>query len=169
VTVISCTSVSMFRLNLFVGLFSVILIMSSCESVAPPNEAEIADSSTTWPQEITERMESQENAWNQGDVNAFMKEAYWPSDSMLFIGKSGMTWGYDATLNNYLKSYPNKAAMGTLKFKNKHWMSLGIRHGLLVGEWLLIRSDSLEDLAGSYSLIWERKAGRWMIIADHSS
>ena len=122
-----------------------------------------------WPGEITERMQTQEDAWNQGDIPSFMNGAYWADDSMLFIGKSGMTWGFDATLQNYIKSYPNPEAMGILTFENKHWRALGSDHGMLVGHWLLTRGDSLEDLAGSYSLIWEQIAGEWLIIADHSS
>lgn len=121
------------------------------------------------PTEITERMQMQEDSWNQGDIASFMSGAYWANDSMLFIGKTGMTWGFDATLQNYIKSYPNPEAMGVLTFENKHWRPLGSDYGMLVGHWLLTRGDTLENLAGSYSLIWERIAGEWLIIADHSS
>ncbi len=57
----------------------------------------------------------QEGDWNAGKVESFMK-GYWPSDSLTFIGKVGVTKGYQATLENYKKRYPNRASMGTLKF-----------------------------------------------------
>jgi hypothetical protein len=124
---------------------------------------------SVWPDEISSRMQTQENAWNTGDISAFMKGAYWPNDSMLFIGKRGLTWGYEATLQNYLASYPDQASMGTLEFENLNWIKLGKNHGLLIGKWHLDRLDSLEDLSGHYSLIWERRNSSWLIIADHSS
>ncbi|HQX40352.1 MAG TPA: DUF4440 domain-containing protein, partial [Niabella sp.] len=54
-------------------------------------------------------------AWNNADLDAFM-EGYWKSDSLRFIGKTGITYGWQNTLNNYKKGYADKAAMGELKF-----------------------------------------------------
>lgn len=159
----------MFKMRIALACLYATGVLSSCTSSSPSPGALSPEVSFGLPVEIEQRMERQESAWNSGDIGAFMQEAYWPNDSMLFIGKRGMTWGYDATRDNYLDSYPNIGAMGTLKFDNKHWKSLGSHHGLLVGEWLLIRGDSLEDLSGYYSLIWEEMNGRWVIIADHSS
>jgi hypothetical protein len=59
--------------------------------------------------------------------------------------------------------------MGTLMFELLEWKTLGARHGLLIGEWHLQRNGALEDLSGHFSLIWEKRDSRWMIIADHSS
>jgi len=53
--------------------------------------------------------------WNAGNVDKFMN-GYWPSDSLTFVGKAGITYGYQATLANYKKRYPDRASMGTLKF-----------------------------------------------------
>ena len=66
-------------------------------------------------QEIIQRMDQQVKDWNNGDLNAFM-QSYWESDSLMFVGKSGVTYGYKNTLNNYLKRYPSREAMGTLAF-----------------------------------------------------
>lgn len=155
-----------FPVVLGAGLF---IVLSGCalEGEAPGDGDN--DLMLEFPAEIERRMESQENAWNRGDIASFMEEAYWNNESLLFVGKNGLTWGYDATLQRYLDSYPDRAAMGVLNFKNKHWSDLGSRHGLLVGEWLLTRGDSLEDLSGHYSLIWELREEKWFIIADHSS
>lgn len=122
------------------------------------------------PEEIAVKMWRQSNAWNAGDLPEFMAAGYLQSDSLLFIGNNGVTSGYDATLSNYLRSYPNVAAMGTLDFKNLHWTSCGKSHGFVIGQWSLARQDSLADLGGHYSLLWEWtvEAG-WVIVADHSS
>ena len=43
---------------------------------------------------ITDLLYEQEEAWNNGDIKSFMK-AYWVSDSLKFIGASGVTYGYN--------------------------------------------------------------------------
>lgn len=128
------------------------------------------------PPQIEERMAAQEKAWSNGDLEAFMSLAYWPSDSLLFLGSRGLTHGYQTTLANYRQSYPSGAAMGKLTFDNLTWKRLSIDTGFLVGKWQLERGtdengQELEDLAGHYSLVWRwfgKEAG-WLIIADHSS
>lgn len=117
---------------------------------------------------IREKMQEQEDAWNEGDLEGFMKH-YWKSDSLRFIGRSGLNKGWQTTLDNYKKSYKNKREMGTLKFANKSIDILGEGSIFVIGQWLLSRGDSLEDLGGMYSLIWEKKEGKWVITTDHSS
>ena len=39
----------------------------------------------------------QTKAWNDGKVVNFMN-GYWESDSLMYIGKSGVTYGYKSTL-----------------------------------------------------------------------
>ena len=41
---------------------------------------------------------------------------YWKSDSLVFMGKSGPTYGYKNTLANYKKNYPDTSYMGKLHF-----------------------------------------------------
>ncbi|MBM55494.1 MAG: DUF4440 domain-containing protein [Euryarchaeota archaeon] len=115
------------------------------------------------PDEVHKTMKDQQNAWNDGDIDAFMN-GYWESDSLLFIGSSGVNNGYLKTLSNYKKSYPNKDAMGSLTFNNRSWTPLSDNTALLIGSWRIS-----EEQHGMYSLIWKVIDGRWVIIADHSS
>lgn len=122
------------------------------------------------PEEISQKMASQELAWSNGDPRGFMAGAYWPSDSLVFVGSQGLTYGYGQVLENYKRSYPDPATMGKLTFNNLSWKRLGIDHGLLIGHWHLERDSLLGPLSGHYSLVWERQPERgWVIIADHSS
>ena len=115
-------------------------------------------------------MGAQEIAWSAGDPEGFMAGAYWPSDSLVFVGSRGLTYGYNQVLSNYLKSYPDASAMGTLSFENLSWKRLNVHHGLLIGKWQLERDSTLGTLSGHYSLIWENQPQHgWVIIADHSS
>jgi hypothetical protein len=67
---------------------------------------------------INKLLENQRQAWNKGDIKEYM-QGYNQSDSLLFVGKSGPQYGWNNTLNNYKKSYPNKSAMGYLSFDIK--------------------------------------------------
>ena len=60
-------------------------------------------------------LHTQDECWNKGDIEGFMK-TYWNNDSLMFIGKSGVTYGWKNTLNNYKRGYPDTAAMGKLDF-----------------------------------------------------
>jgi filamentous hemagglutinin family protein len=111
-------------------------------------------------------LNEQTGAWNKGDINGFMK-GYWENDSLMFIGKTGITYGWTNTLNNYKKGYPDTAAMGKLTFTLLSVKQLSKRHYHVVGKWFLKRS--IGDVGGHYTLLFQKINGRWVIIADHSS
>ena len=70
---------------------------------------------------IRQLLNNQTEAWNRGDIKGFM-DGYWESDSLMFIGKTGVTYGWTNTLNNYIKGYPDTAAMGQLHFDLIKWL-----------------------------------------------
>ena len=93
----------------------------------------------------------QQAAWNRGDIDGFMK-GYWENDSLMFIGKSGITYGWNKTLNNYKKGYPDTSAMGKLAFtigifsrywqmasSKDHWRCGGLFHLIVQkNKWPLV-------------------------------
>lgn len=117
--------------------------------------------------EIMQTFQDQQKAWNNGDLEKFMN-GYWQSDSLKFIGKNGITYGYESTLERYKKSYPDKATMGILKFDILSMKKLNKRHVFIIGKWHLKREEK-ENLEGHFTLIWEKINKKWVIIADHSS
>ena len=116
--------------------------------------------------EIRDLMGRQTQAWNQGNLDAFMK-GYWESDSLLFIGKSGVTHGYQNTLDNYKKGYSDTAKMGKLFFDILEVRKLSAEYYWVLGKWFLKRS--VGDVGGHYTLLFRKIKGRWVIVADHSS
>jgi ketosteroid isomerase-like protein len=116
--------------------------------------------------EIRSSLNTQMHAWNAGDLNAFMK-TYWKNDSLMFIGKSGVTYGWENTLNNYKKGYPDTAAMGKLAFDILHVNKLSGIYYSVVGKWHLTRS--IGNVGGHFTLLFKKIKGKWMIISDHSS
>lgn len=115
---------------------------------------------------IRQILDDQTKAWNRGDLQAFMK-GYWENDSLMFIGKSGVTYGWTNTLNNYKKGYPDTASMGKLSFNIISVKKLSSEYYFVTGKWHLQRS--IGDLNGHYSLVFRKINGQWVIIADHSS
>ncbi|HKB43086.1 MAG TPA: DUF4440 domain-containing protein [Chitinophagaceae bacterium] len=115
---------------------------------------------------IRKLMDEQTKAWNRGDIEGFMK-GYWENDSLMFVGKSGITYGWTNTLNNYIKGYPDTAAMGKLSFNITAVKKLSKEYYYVIGKWYLQRS--IGDLGGHYTLLFKKEKGRWVIIADHSS
>ncbi len=118
--------------------------------------------------EITIRnaMNEQLEAWNKGDINRFMT-TYWQSDSLMFIGKSGVTYGWKETKENYIQSYPDTAAMGKLDFKIIEVKRLSVLYFHVVGRWHLTRS--IGDLSGHFTLLFKKVKNKWVIVSDHSS
>jgi hypothetical protein len=116
--------------------------------------------------EILSILDRQTRDWNRGDIDGFMV-GYWNSDSLKFIGKSGITYGYKQTLNNYKKNYSDTAQMGKLSFQILDVRRLSDKNYFVIGKWMLKRT--VGDLSGHYTLLFEKKNGRWVIVADHSS
>ena len=116
--------------------------------------------------EIFDLLNRQTLSWNKGNIDEFMK-GYWNNDSLMFIGKSGVTYGYNNTLNNYKKNYSDSAQMGKLFFDIKMVKKLSPEYYWVLGKWFLKRS--VGDVGGHYTLLFRKIKGRWMIVADHSS
>ena len=114
---------------------------------------------------IKKVLDEQQECWNSGDIPCFM-EGYWKSDSLKFIGKSGIKYGWQNTLDNYIKSYPDKATMGVLTFGLLNIEPVGPDY-LVTGTWHLQRKEDAPN--GLFTLIWRKIDGEWKIIYDHSS
>ena len=117
-------------------------------------------------QQILGILERQTQAWNRGDLQGFMR-GYWEDDSLMYIGKGGVTYGFAKTLQSYIRNYGDTARMGRLQFDILHLKKLSEDHYFVVGKWSLRRSAG--DVGGHYTLLWKKIKGQWVIIADHSS
>ena len=115
---------------------------------------------------IFKLLEDQRQAWNRGDLVEYM-HGYSKSDSLLFVGKSGPKYGWETTLANYKKSYPDKKAMGLLSFDIKEVRMISADHAFVLGAWHLKREN--DEPKGYFTLIVKKIRGEWKVIADHSS
>ncbi|MDX2173980.1 MAG: DUF4440 domain-containing protein [Bacteroidota bacterium] len=114
---------------------------------------------------VTENMKTQEEAWNIGDIEGFM-DYYWNNDSLKFIGSKGITYGWQKTLDNYKKGYPNKDAMGTLNFTILEATQLSKTSIYVIGKWELKKE---KPSGGHFTLLWRKINKKWLIVSDHTS
>lgn len=114
---------------------------------------------------VINAMQKQQEAWNSGNIEAFMAY-YWKSDSLKFIGSKGITYGWQKTLDNYKKAYPNKTAMGQLTFTLIEVKQLSKQYVHVIGKWAL---EKEKPAGGFFTLLWKKVEGRWVILSDHTS
>ena len=111
-------------------------------------------------------MEAQENAWNKGDLERFMM-GYWQNEALVFVGRSGPTYGYVNTLDSYRKGYPDKETMEELHFDILHQQQWDNNTVQVIGKFTLIRSK--DRPTGFFTLLFRKIEGQWKVVSDHSS
>ena len=116
--------------------------------------------------EVRNVLAKQNAAWNRGDKDAFMV-GYWENDSLMFIGKSGVTYGYKNTLANYKKNYPDTITMGKLTYTLIKVKQLSPEYFHVTGKYYLTRT--IGDASGHFTLLFRKINGKWVVISDHSS
>lgn len=111
-------------------------------------------------------LETQEAAWNRGDIDAFMKY-YWRSSKTLFIGANGVTRGWQAILDRYHRAYPDRKAMGRLTFSNIEIEQDCPRAAVVIGEYHLQREK--DNPSGVFTLNFRKFPEGWRIVVDHTT
>ncbi|MGH9478412.1 MAG: YybH family protein [Terriglobales bacterium] len=112
-------------------------------------------------------LSSAEAAWNRGDINGFM-QSYWQSPQTEFVGAAGITRGWATVRDHYLHNYPNRAAMGNLRFTGLEVTSLCPDAALVTGHFHLTRSAGAAQ-SGVFTLVFRRFSAGWRIINDHTT
>ncbi len=116
--------------------------------------------------EIRAVLSAQVDCWNVGNIPCFM-EGYWKSDQLVFVGKDGLTYGWQTTLERYQRNYPDQATMGQLAFDILEIYPLNTDYWFVIGQWSLERSAG--NASGHFTLLFGQIDGEWVIVSDHSS
>jgi uncharacterized protein (TIGR02246 family) len=119
-------------------------------------------------QAIRRVLDDQTQAWNRGDIDAFMN-GYEDSPDTVFIGKKFQR-GYEAVRRRYHDQYPTSEKMGRLTFSNLSVELLSADYASVTGAFQLMRAPSAGgNLSGVFSLLFRRTPAGWKIILDHTS
>ena len=116
--------------------------------------------------EIRAMLDAQVAGWNSGDVARYM-EFYVKSDQLRFASGGTITYGWKETLKRYRKSYPDKAAMGTLTCTYHEINVVSGDTALVFGKWELQRAA--DNPWGLFTLLVKKTPAGWRVAADHTS
>jgi ketosteroid isomerase-like protein len=114
---------------------------------------------------IRKTLADQVEAWNRGDLDAYM-QGYWNSPALKFISGASVTTGWAETLARYKARYDTAAKRDHLAFTKLEVQLLGPDAALATGHWRLERGAPVE---GEFSLTLRRLPDGWRIVVDHTS
>ena len=116
--------------------------------------------------EIQSVLTAQQDAWNRGDIDAFMN-GYSRSPSTVFVSEDEVRRGWETVRDRYRVKYSNRAKMGTLSFSEIEVTMLSPDAAVVLGRWKLKREN--DEPHGRFTLIFKRLPEGWRIVHDHTS
>jgi ketosteroid isomerase-like protein len=108
----------------------------------------------------------QEKDWNDGEIEKFMR-GYLRSVHTRFASGGNVTLGWQAVLERYQRTYPDKTAMGRLTFSDLDISALSEDGAVAFGRWHLRREK--DELTGLFTLLFRKTTDGWRIVHDHTS
>jgi ketosteroid isomerase-like protein len=143
-------------------LMLLVLLLAGLAHAAP------ASSTAAEQTAIRKVLDAQVEAWNRGDVTAFM-QGYDNAPTTTFVGKT-LAHGYANVLARYQKNFGSHEKMGTLNFTDLEITQLDPQIATVTGRYRLARSSTGGgDASGIFSLVFKKTAAGWKIVLDHTS
>ena len=152
------SSKSRIALLVVVALITCLAVLSRPSTVSP---ADPSDES-----QIRAVLDMQTAAWNRGDIDTFMT-GYWNSEQTEFLGANGVAHGWQAVLDRYHHSYPDRKTMGTLTFSDLEVHLTCTDAAYVVGKFHLARES--DQPSGVFSLDFRKFPEGWRIVLDHTT
>jgi uncharacterized protein (TIGR02246 family) len=116
--------------------------------------------------EIQSVLTAQQDAWNRGDIDAFMN-GYARSASTVFVSQDEVSRGWETVRDRYRVKYSDRTKMGTLSFSEIEVTMLSPDAAVVLGRWRLKRTS--DEPHGRFTLIFKRLPEGWRIVHDHTS
>lgn len=135
-------------------------------AAAPAKAAKRSKSAKRTPADIVlATLNAQVAAWNEGNLDAFMK-IYWKSDDLKFISGVKMTKGWSSTQKRYREEYADDAGLGRLSVDKTDVEMVTDDVAIVTGRFN--HNKDGVNTGGAFSLVWKRINGQWRIVHDHS-
>ena len=116
--------------------------------------------------EVQSVLTAQQDAWNRGDIDAFMN-GYARSASTVFVSQDEVSRGWETVRDRYRVKYSDRTKMGTLSFSEIEVTMLSPDAAVVLGRWKLKREN--DEPHGRFTLIFKRLPEGWRIVHDHTS
>lgn len=118
---------------------------------------------------ILELLRAQQDAWNRGDLEGFLR-GYDPGPDLVFTSGGQSRRGLAETRARYQARYgADRQTMGRLEFEVLDVRALGPGGAVVLGRWRLTLEPSHETRGGVFSLALLRTDAGWRIVHDHTS
>ncbi len=141
----------------------ILIILLSC-TIKNPENTNIAKQNPVEIMAIKKVLDTQQECWNNGDIDGFMKE-YWNSEELIFTSLNYKpAYGWKNTLEKYRNSYPNKKSMGEFKFEILDLKLNSSITSTVKGKWELIREN--DNPNGLFWLDLQKFDKKWLITKD---
>jgi ketosteroid isomerase-like protein len=111
-------------------------------------------------------LNDQTAAWNRGDIEGFMN-GYWNSNQTEFVSSEGVSRGWQALLERYRRSYPDRKAMGHLTFSDLEIRVECSTAAYAIGEYHLQREN--DNPSGVFTLNFRKFPEGWRVVVDHTT
>jgi len=116
---------------------------------------------------VTSVLVRQSDAWNRGDLGAYM-DGYARDPDLVFTSGGKIRRGFEEARAAYQKRYgSDRSSMGKLAFEILGVQPVGKGGAVVLGRWKLTETPNAGS--GVFSVVLERREGTWQIIHDHTS
>lgn len=142
---------------------ALIFTVPACTVNLNVNDHQLLGTVETDQDRVAAVIETQQVAWNAGDIDGFM-QGYWQSPDLRFASGGSVTRGWQATRDRYHARYSDRALMGELSFDQLEITMLGDDGSVVHGAWALERAQ--DRPSGLFTLIFNKIDGDWKIVSD---
>jgi uncharacterized protein (TIGR02246 family) len=156
----------------------VLIVVALITAIAGSTAIRAADPTS----EIESVLRAQRDAWNRGDIDAYMN-GYWRSHETVFVSGDDVTRGWQKVRDRYKAKYSDRAKMGSLTFSELEVKALSDDSAVVLGSWKLkLANDAPSQIAtparssgvtsephGRFTLIFRKFPDGWKIVHDHTS
>jgi len=115
---------------------------------------------------VTNVLNSQQAAWNRGDIETFM-DGYLRSEKLSFVSAGEIRLGWDAVFTRYKTTYDTPEKMGYLTFSDIDVTPVSADAAFVIGRFSLDRIP--DNPSGMFTLIIRKFENGWKIVHDHTS
>lgn len=147
------------------GASCLLLALLGCAPAAPETAALPDRAALTGA--ITTQFTRSADAWNRGDLDAFVSD-YAPDSLTGFVSGGHVQRGYQWIREHYAPRFAPGAARDSLRFEEFDVRPLAQSLALVTARFLLYRSGQT-TASGPFTLVMERRPDGWKILHDHTS
>ena len=149
-------------------ILSTLLVLALLAALAVALDPASGTASNDNKAAIEHVLRTQQEAWNDHDLDGFMA-GYWNSPELTFFSGAKETRGWQATLDRYRSTYNSPGhEMGKLEFSGLRIEMLGPEAAFVRGEWHLTMPDG-KTPHGLFTLVFHKFPEGWKIVHDHTS